>query len=198
MNILFVESSIPPYRGGVQRVSWQLRNYFLKCGHDVFFAFHLKDSDDVDNHHKLRYNKDSDYKSLYTVFKDYVLANHIDVVIIQGHCGKRLLKVLYLIGREFNVKLVGCFHLSPDFEKYRKTNVKTKTKRIIKKLLLMPQYNSHRHFYDVVDKFVLLSKSFVDDMCNAYKLPDRNKIVCIPNPLSFYCGIDVIEYKVKR
>ena len=190
MNILFIESSIPPYRGGVQRVSWQLRNYFLKCGNDVFFAFHLKDSEEVDNHHKLRYDNDANGEKLYPVFKRFTTTNKINVVIIQGHCGKTLLNVLYKIKTESDVKLVGCFHLSPDFERFRKTNIKAKAKSIIKKWLMIPQYNSNRHFYDVVDKFVLLSTSFIEGMCKAYQLPNRNKLVCIPNPLSFDSGVE--------
>lgn len=196
MNILFIESSIPPYRGGIQRVSWLLRNYFLKCGNDVFFAFFLKDSEDVDDNHKMRYNNDADCPTLYPIFKKYISINFIDVVIIQGHCGKPLLDALHQIRHENNVKLIGCFHLSPDFEKYKK--VKDKIKNTIKKLLIRPSYNGNRHFYDVVDKFVLLSESFIDDMCRRYQFPNRDKLVCIPNPLSFERGIeekDIIQKK---
>ena len=37
MNILFVESSIPPNNGGVERVSWLLRNYFKKNNKDFYW-----------------------------------------------------------------------------------------------------------------------------------------------------------------
>lgn len=199
MNILFIESSIPPYRGGVQRVSWQLRNYFLNCGNDVFFAFHLKDSEEVDNRHKLKYDNNADSETLYYIFKNYISSNQIDVAIIQGHCGKALLDALNQIRHENNnIRLVGCFHLSPDYEKFRKTPKMTTVKVFVKRLLMIPIYNSHRHFYDVVDKFVLLSESFIDDMCRTYKFPNRNKIVCIPNPLSFEKGINKNELLNKK
>ena len=190
MNILFIESSIPPYRGGIQRVSWLLRNYFLKYNNDVFFAFYLKDSDEVDSLHKLRYDNHSDETILYPLFKNYIVSNHIDIVMIQGHCGKPLLDALHQIRNALAIKLIGCFHVSPDFEKYRKVPLKTQVKNAVKKLLRIPLYNSHRHFYEVVDKFVLLSETFIDDMCQTYQLLDRNKIVCIPNPLSFDESID--------
>lgn len=178
-------------------MSWQLRNYFLKCGNDVFFAFYLKDSEEVDCHHKLKYDNNADGETLYHVFKDYITSNKIDVIIIQGHCGKVMLEVLYKIRNENNVKLIGCFHLSPDFEKFHKVHLITKVKNAVKRILAIPQYNSNRHFYDVVDKYVLLSESFVDGMCKAYQLPDRNKLMCIPNPLSFDSGIEDKEVLCK-
>ena len=48
MNVLFIESSIPPNNGGVERVSWLLGNYLKKNNNDIYFAYCHLDSDLVD------------------------------------------------------------------------------------------------------------------------------------------------------
>lgn len=190
MNILFVESSIPPYRGGVQRVSWVLRNFFLKHDYDVFFAYYLKDSAEVENTHKLKYDSEGKAKDLYPIFKSFIKLNHIDVLILQDHCGKQLLHALSMIKEKSDIKIIGCFHLSPDYQDYTKSSLLSKVKELIKKVLLRPQYKEYLHFYNVVDKFILLSTSFIEEMCVRFKFPDKKKIACIPNPLSFEREMD--------
>ena len=42
-----------------------------------------------------------------------------------------------------------------------------------------------KKMYDICDKFVLLSESFLEDFALRYHLKDRKKLVAIPNPLPF-------------
>ena len=71
-GILFIESSIPPSRGGVQRVSWLLAENFKRFGYDICFAFWLKDYDKVPKSNKIRYSDDESVKDLTAKFSQLV------------------------------------------------------------------------------------------------------------------------------
>lgn len=53
MNLLFIESSIDPSRGGVQRVSYSLYDYFESHGISCYFAYYLVGYDKIAENKKL-------------------------------------------------------------------------------------------------------------------------------------------------
>lgn len=196
MNILFVESSIPPNNGGVERVSWLLRNYFKKNNNEVYFAFCLVDSDIVDEKHKMKYSFSDSGKKLLNKFRSFFVAKSIDVVILQGIFNYRLIKILGILKNELNYCLLGCFHLSPDYLRYSNKNCKSILKHFVYNILL--RRNNIRTFYILADGLVLLSTTFIDQMETEYNLPDKSKLYSIPNPLSFNTILDFKKVRLKE
>lgn len=196
MNVLFIESSIPPSSGGVGRVSWILGNYLKKNHNDVYFAYYRLDSDIVDENHKIRYSFSDSEKKLFVMFKSFLSAKSIDVVILQGVFHHKLIKILGTLKNEMNYSLLGCFHLSPGYLRYSKVNFKSILKHLIFDFLL--RRNNIRDFYILSDGLILLSSTFVDQMVLEYNLPDKCKLYSIPNPLSFETKLDFDKIKIKE
>lgn len=198
MNILFIETSIPPFRGGVERVTWLLRSYFLAHGHDVFLAFCLKDSEEVDARHKVRFEQHFTPEELLNALQPFVCDNAIDIIVSQHYFGASMCYALNQIRKVRGCKIIGCFHNNPKFEGYYPISIKTKIKEFIKRLLGCSQSNPNKSFYGICDKFVLLSESYKERMVNSYGLPDMNKLVSIHNPLSFEYTIQEIDLRTKQ
>lgn len=195
MNILFIESSIPPNNGGVERVSWLLGNYLKKNHNDVYFAYCHLDSDLVDENHKMSYSFSDNEKKLCAKFRSFLNIKSIDVIILQGIFNYRLIKVLGILKSELKCNLLGCFHLSPGYLRYANVSLKSTLKYLIYNLIL--RRNNIRTFYKLSDGLVLLSATFVDQMVSEYNLPDKYKLYSIPNPLSYNIrlGGDKIQSK---
>lgn len=199
MHILFFESSIPPYRGGVQRVTWLLRNYFLSLGHDVFFAYFLNDFKEVDAAHKLEFDVKDSEKKLKAKILSFILDNKIDIIILQGIFYKKIGKIMIDVRTTVKCKIIGCFHLSPGFEEKKQRGIIGRIKFKIKKKI-EGSNNKYNFFFKYGDKLVLLSESFINEMIYYYKLPiyERNKICCIHNPLSFQETFEVKDVTSKK
>ena len=59
MNILFVENSLDPSIGGIERVTYKLYDFFKSVGHTVFFAYYKFDYEDINNKIKLNTHRKS-------------------------------------------------------------------------------------------------------------------------------------------
>ena len=94
MNILFLESSIPPARGGIQRVSWIVSRYLNAHGHDSYFAFWFMDSEDVDDAHKLRIGVNGRIGKCETSLLDFVRQKNIHLIINQQAKGRHISNAL--------------------------------------------------------------------------------------------------------
>lgn len=202
MNILYIESSIPPSRGGIQRVSWVISQYLKSKGHDVFFAFFLCDSDEIDSDHKVRYSSKWSSKKVRQTLVKFIIQNKIDAIICQDQYTKGVFATFRYIKQNNLCKIISCFHLNPGYEKYsvKKFSMKHFIKKIIFKVL------KHRNLdiiplkmmYATVDRLILLSSTFIDDAVKYYGLPDKNRIMCIPNPLSFPQTIESNKIALKK
>lgn len=186
-NILFIESSIPPSRGGVQRVSWLLSEYLKSVGYNTYFAYYLKDYDGVSASNKMKYYPEDPVKSLVKIFADFIEQNNIHFIICQGLFSYKMSVVLSYLKKNDNCRIICCFHNNPGFEKYRPISFKNKVKFIIKKLLFpwRTNRNWYKKFYSISDSFVLLSNSFKKDFALFNSINDVTKLEAIPNPLSF-------------
>lgn len=205
MNILYIEQSIPPYLGGIERVTWTNAQSLKKAGHDVFFAYNLHDYDEVDKEHKIKL----DYSVREEIFIQFlfvfIVKNEIDIIINQDIYNKKLRKTFEVLKSHSICKIINCFHLSPDFLDYSCDNQKTikhKLKDFFLKLLEGLDAYSYdiKSMYNVVDAFVLLSESFKDSFSKRYKLKDLNKLYTIGNPLSFdrFFQLDEISLKKRK
>lgn len=200
-GILFIESSIPPSRGGVQRVSWLLAENFKRFGYDICFAFWLKDYDKVPKSNKIRYNEDESVKDLIAKFSQLVQECHVCYIICQGVFSKKIYDVLLFLKQKYHCKLISCLHNNPGFEKYRETkkNKLQLIKDFIKRVFFPWKIkNMYREFYNLSDKFVLLSDSYIEDFLKLNKINDSQKLCSIANPLTFEDSISEEEIAHKK
>lgn len=187
MNILFFESSIDPYRGGIQRVTDILYHFLEKEGFNCYFVFYLVDNENIPEDRKMRLDiKASDTVNSSHYIK-YLKEKQIDIIINQDQYMNFLIDAYTTIKKEHICKIVNCFHLSPDYFNFYPLSLKAKIKRFLYKLILHKdiRYGRYRNMFDICDKFVLLSKSFEKDFLKLIQVSDSDKLCSISNPLSF-------------
>lgn len=200
-RILFLESSLDPTRGGIQRVSDLLVDYLTNEGYDIFFFYFLVDyiKYPAEKKHKLDFSKS--YDSFEKEFIGFIIFNNIDVIINQDQYHPYLFSCYAKLKKKYSFFLINCFHLSPDYYKYCKSkSVKYQLKSLFYKLILgfdLPTYNKVK-MYNLCDSFVLLSNSFISDFKRLYHIDDETKLSVIPNPLSFKDGLSVEELYNKK
>lgn len=187
MNILYIEQSLNPSLGGIEKVTKILSDEFALEGHECFFVFDKTDDARIDSKHKLKVSYNVGYSIISEQLRTFIECNKIDVVIFQDVKHKYLYRFFYQYRQSHKVKLIYCFHVSPDYWKYFKHGFNIKdTKYFIKRMIgINPYVHEIKKMYNLVDNFVLLSNSFIDDFCNTYKIADASKLSAIPNPLSF-------------
>lgn len=187
MNILYIEQSLNPSLGGIEKVTKLLSDEFILEGHECFFVFDKTDDVHIDSKHKLKVSYDVSYSIISEQLRTFIECNKIDVVIFQDVKHKYLYRFFNQYRKSHKVKLIYCFHVSPDYWKYFKHGFNKKgIKYFIKRMVgINPYVHEIKKMYNLVDKFVLLSNSFIDDFCRIYKIKDASKLSAIPNPLSF-------------
>ncbi len=195
LNILYIESSILPSRGGVQRVSWVIAEYLKKQGHDVYFAYYLVGCDEVDDKHKFRI----DIHAKKSVVRDelcrYIVNNQIDVVINQGLCWKVLIDACVQARSIRPLRMIYCYHGHPGLAKYERKPRKERLKAALHKMLYGDMMQK---MYSEAAAVVLLSPSFIKDFAWVMKLANTDRIHAISNPLSFPSVISAEKISAKK
>lgn len=207
MNILFLyNNNINPTKGGVQRVTKVLADYFELKGNNVFFLSLSKHNDDEYIDKRQYYvpeNKKFNTKNNIEYLKVFIETHRIDVVINQGGLGKDCSR-LANYSKDFGAIEISVLHssLSASINNFSITK-KEKFKKIhldlflplsdikwIKNLILwLYKWKYKKHFIKLCyhsDRVVLLSNNFKEEL--SYFLGDNNntdKIIAIPNPCSF-------------
>ena len=187
MNILYIEQSLNPSLGGIEKVTKILSDEFALEGHECFFVFDKTDDVCIDFEHKLKVSYDVSYSMISKQLQSFIECNKIDVVIFQDVGHKYLRRFFQKYRKTHKIKLIYCFHVSPDYWKYFKHGFNIKgIKYYIKRMIgINPYVYDIKRMYGLVDDFVLLSNSFIDDFCAIYKIKDSSKLRAIPNPLPF-------------
>lgn len=227
MNIAFyTQQVITPYTGGIGRVTSILTNLFRKYfGWKVYsiYAESVPDSFDktpVDGFIQRRLH---DRWSLRKGIKDntqevalFLKQNQIDIVVIQTSMdvAKRLRLATNKIG--YNVKIITCLHFAPgkdifltELKDIKKCQGFTKKSlKIFLKAILSPIYNPqiirltkycYRNAYTYSDRVCLLSETYKNAFCQFAGISNKdNKLIAIPNPLSFSTDFPKKELERKR
>lgn len=196
IKILFLESSLDPYRGGIQRVTDIIARNLEKTGkYECYFAYWLVDYKEISDNRKLKIDvKWSDRRKKRT-FLDFVEKNKINVFVNQ-HIFSNYIISLYSVLHDKGVKIISCYHQSPFYKLHTKRNIKGSIKEIIKNLKYGKSTDAK--IYEMTDRFVLLSSSFFDDFCKEHHIVNREKLEAIPNPLSFDSSLPVSLLKEKE
>lgn len=199
MNICFITSSeVAPNIGGTERITSSIsqalsKKYGIKC-YSIFSEEQKGDLTLFEGKLKVEnFTKDED-----RIVK-FIEDNHISVLINQGNNG--LYSLFNSLKKKIsNCKLVFVYHFEPGWGKHTSFKVSylnwknNPTMRGVIRLALFPVWSikmkmsfekSFRMSYINSDRFVLLSESFKKQFINFAKLKNGDKLVAIPNCLSF-------------
>lgn len=185
MNILIVESSILPTRGGIQRVSYRLSEYFESVGIGCFFLYYLVGFDEFPESKLLKYDNKESYGTFRLKVLSFIREKGIDLVLIQGLTSNLIVNFLKENSKRNWVKTIFCLHLTPDYFIYE--NKQKTLKQRLKEFILGYDSNAlnMRKIYKNVDAYVLLSNRFKSKFLELTGIKDASHLFSISNPLSF-------------
>lgn len=207
MNILFVESYVSPTNGGVQRVSWILKEYFETKGHSCYFAYTKEDENQLSPSHKVKINwsrrfwdirgKQSDKKQ----FRDFLLSNKIDIIILQHLYMPNFFGIYKELKKKTGLKIIATTHSAPTlyYSKPQRTAL-SHLKDYYCKIFHGMSFQDYNmtNLYGIVDKWVMLSESYIVPFSKVFSFHDTKKFTAIANPLSFSESLSINEIKNKR
>lgn len=201
MNILFLSASISNSQGGFAKVTRTLAKYFESIGLHVYYAYYYVDGKDIEDEKKIKFDEHSSLSVFSNLILPFIDKNKIEFIINQEQYGKLYLEFYkWLKANRPEIKIINCMHNSPDFNKYWDLGWKHKVKRIVQRL--RDGYTSdavpYREMYNVVDKFVLLSKYFIPVANKYFGLKENGKLSAISNPLPFEIDLSTDFNKKKK
>lgn len=205
MNILFFYlPAIAPERGGVERVTSVLADYFESQGHRCFYLATIDENADVAHPHRqffLPNLEKTDTPENLDFYKKFLREKQIDVVVFQG--GHKKFPWTKFDGHP---PLICALHLDPcayDAIVRDKATFKLRKYSPLKKALLSPIWNMlvvpakialrrlkknavYRWNYVQCDSYIVLSDAYCKPLAAHLAGGDRSlKIASIPNPCSY-------------
>lgn len=195
MNICYLISNIEPSIGGTERVTISVSENLSNLGYHSFFIFTHADNPSISKESKLKINYDYSLESLKKSVTNFIEKKSIKVLIVVNRVFQttKYQKLFKYLKDKTTVNIIASLHAAPDnwFNKdvwgtvLSKVYVKNKIKSWILRL-----NNSHikrvQGTYSVVDKYLLLSKSYIEQFKRIYHTDDNGgKLIAIPNPFPF-------------
>lgn len=199
-NLLFVESSILNSNGGIARVTSVLSSFFSQHDFDVYYMYYYMDDDAVPDNHKMKFDYSWKFENFYSKASRFLIDNNINIVINQDLNFHILIKFYKKIKQDLpNLYVIDCIHNPPNLYKYTVHTFKENFKDILCRILKGYSLYSKmwRDMYDVVDKCVLLSESFLPTAKREYGKNRIDKMTIIPNPLAFETD-DILPFNQKK
>lgn len=204
LNILFYyNSDFDPITGGVGRVSNVLAEYFESKGHQVFFLSKDKSATYKDKRQFFlldgkEYHSDDNINYFLQFLKKY----NIDILINQSAMSREASKLAYH-ATELNIPVLSVIHNSligsienfsaVYFNRFKKIHLhkllSLTDNKIIKKFILsiykFKYLNHYKELCKNSSKVILLSNSFFSEIEFFTGSGYEDKLVAIPNPVSF-------------
>lgn len=199
-KILFVESSILSSQGGIAKVTSILKSYIVEHGYEFYYMYYYVDDPFVPSKNKLKFDYSWSFEYFYGKAYDFVVSNNIEILVNQDLNFPILTQSYKRIKQQYpQLYIIDCIHNPPDLYKYSKHSFKEQCKDILCRLLKGHSIYSKlwRDMYDVVDKCVLLSSSFLPAAKREYGKNRLAKMTVIPNPLSFD-NVPVVSFLKKK
>lgn len=188
MNILFISCGLSVTVGGTERVTRVLMQHFDNLGHHCYITYCMGDDANFSEDHKLLV----DYRSSYSDFERQMDAffehAHVDLIVNENICEYNVSRWLRKKKKEHkSLPIIYCLHNTPDLfvrpiEGYSLRALKNRLFKVCTgKTVYMEK---HQRMYDVCDRYVVLSPSYIKDFCRIFNLPNDGKVISIPNPIS--------------
>lgn len=220
MKILFVlRLEIIPEVGGIERVTHVLAQYFSKEGIEVNYLYYtLKSISCIQSHQGINVYFLPKPEILESIENQNFIRNiiengSIDIVLNQGGMAGNISRLLQRAVKGTDSRLISTWHNMPyGYKLYRRifiNSLKSKpfsVKTFVKKIIATPlSMYYHRQFLNnsrisikSSDIFVVLSDSYKDLMYNIFKVNKSNRIIAIPNPLSFNVTFSESDFLKKK
>lgn len=188
MNILIISYGLSRIHGGVERVTRVLIDYFEQKGCDCYIVYRSDDDVSFPQNHKLLIGYNSAYKDFERQMDAFFEYANVDLIINENVCELNVSKWLRKRKAiDHKLPIVFCLHNTPDLftrpiEGY---NLRAIKNRLFKTFTGKTVYMwKHQRMYDVCDRYVVLSPSYIKDFCQIFKVPNDGKVISIPNPIS--------------
>ena len=208
MTILFYcATPIKPESGGSERVTYLLAHYLQSRGYTIYYLARLKSeissikTDNIPTFYLPDSRKDNSSENI-SFLNELLRRLKVDILINQG----AWFDELYLCNHKVlttNAKIISCIHFSIDsglkrFKEMFKSeyswnepssSIKNLFKNIALPYLKQTAYKQRKKrmdfMYRYTDYIVVLSPRYVEEFKEVMKISQSNKIVSIPNPLTF-------------
>jgi len=215
MNILFLyTNAILPERGGVQRVTDVLSNYFESKGLRIYYLSLIRINNSLDLSPRqffLPYANDIEKNASFLL--DFLETNNIKILINQSGCDPEISTLAYR-AKDINVKIISVINNSilsgiNNFSSLYKsiaTNLNLAwllpltDLTVIKRLLLFfYKLKNQKHYKELClksDRVILLTDKFRYELNFMNAGVGSDNVLIIPNPVSF--NVDSIDLSKKK
>lgn len=190
-NILIIENSLLPSRGGIEKVSDTLSKLFEEKGYQCFFAYRFVDNPNYPEHKKIFLSAHDKKRKIYKKLKQFIEGNNIKFIINQSMTGEIFFYIFKNIKKDNkDIRIITCLHNTPNFINYIPKPNSLKIKLIIKfKQILYWKKNIYiaeqQRLYNLSDKYVVLSETFIQEAVRIFQLKSQSKLISITNPIIF-------------
>lgn len=205
MTVLFVyPNEILPERGGVQRVTSVLADYFEANGVDVFYLSFNRTSCEGTVSHRQYYfpNNEVTCEGNTSFFLDFLKLNDIEIVINQAGIDPHVSRLVY-VAKNINVKIISVINNSIMSGIINFSSLYKRRARRYGLGFLLPltdisfvnfwlrylyklKYRIHyKELCLISDKVVILSDSFREELSFMVGGTCRDTVLTMPNPLAF-------------
>lgn len=199
MNILFISFGLDPTVGGTERVTRTLMKGFEQQGINCFITFCTGDDATFPSEKKLKVDYRSSYSDYKKLMDEYIERHHIDLIINENVCEWNVSRLFReLKAKRKDIPIIYCLHNTPDLfvPHYSKINAQSVKNLVYRFFTGDTIYMAkHRRMYEIADRYVVLSPSYIQRFCEVFKLKDEGKVIAIPNPITMTATEDCTEDK---
>lgn len=195
MNICYLISNIQSSIGGTERVTMTVSENLEKIGYNVYFIYTKKGNELIPEDKKLNIDYNEGINFLKTEVLSFIEKNEIQVLIVVNRVFQtsKYQELFSFLKKDSSVKIIASLHAAPDNwvikDVWGAVLPKVYLKDLIKKLMFKfknPHVDKVLGTYRVVDKYLLLSKSYIMPFKEIYPIEDNGqKLIAIPNPCPF-------------
>ena len=193
-SILIFHNSLDYNKSGVERVSFLLKNELESHGYKCFEGC-VKGENVIRQKDVFEYNFNNSQKKVLTDVTNFISKHNIDVIIIQGLFDPNINYAMSKIKKTCVCKIIFCLHNAPSAYKRKIplsafNQIKIFIWYLIKFQKIIFDYRNHRlnmliEMFNITDRFILLSKAYLEELRRITQKKDLDKVHCICNPLTF-------------
>lgn len=188
MNILFISFGLDPTVGGTERVTRTLMKGFEQQDINCFITFCTGDDPTFPKEKKQQVDYRGSYLSFKKTMDKYINEHDIDLIINENVCEWNVSRFFReLKSSRKDISIIYCLHNTPDLfiPHFTKLNAQTIKNVVYRCFTGRTIYMAkHKRMYDVADRYVVLSPSYIPRFYEIFKLKDEGKVIAIPNPIT--------------